>query len=106
MMMGFLGLGIVLIPAYYYAYRAPQYVINKQVILGDHTWEQKFLRSHETGWLSFLAVFFLPPVYVVMIVTAYIRNYDRRSLKLSTANWSAKIKQCWSTIKNKLNSFR
>ena len=73
--MGLSELGILLIPAYYLAYRAPQYVVNRQVILGDRTWEEKFLQTNRTGFLSILAILFMPPVYLVMIVSAYLRNY-------------------------------
>ena len=106
---GFFDLGIFLIPAFYIAYRTPQYVVNKQMILGARTWEQKFLKTHKTGWLAILAVVFMPPIYIAMIVSAYLRNYGEFSLpnfsKLSLKNWIESVKQQLLKIKQKLNSF-
>ena len=104
MLTTFFGLGILLIPAYYLAYRTPQYVINRQVILGDRTWEQKFLQTHKTGLLAILAVVLMPPVYIVMIITAYLRNYGG-SLpdfsKLSASDNTNPIKQFLLKFKQK-----
>ena len=105
---GFFELGIFLIPAYYIAYRPPQYVINRQVILGDRTWEQKFLQTNKTGLLAILAVVLMPPVYLVMIVSAYLRNYSvaiPKFGKLSFKKYTDPIKQRLLKIKQKVDSF-
>ena len=103
---GIFELGLFLIPAYYIAYRTPQYLINRQVIFNSRTWEQKFLQSHKTPLLSILAVVFMPPlVYLALIVSAFLRNYRDFSFSFGKdSQFIQKIEQYLSNLKQKINS--